>query len=124
MVCGPPAACRSSFRAPTFAASIEFAADGLATCHVMRSLIPNLSQNVLQAVKLFEIDSPGRRIVLAMRKHLLSHPTFARFYQQVVDFCIEDYGPAMEDQVIRRLAELIPAAEPVKNLRMVNKLRA
>jgi DNA-binding transcriptional LysR family regulator len=101
-----------TFRAPTFAASIEFAADGLATCHVLRSLIPNLSQNVLQSVKLFEIESQDRRVVLAMRKHLLSHPTFARFFQQIVDYCRTDYGPAMQSQVIRPLSDVLPA-EPV-----------
>lgn len=69
-----------TFRAPTFAASIEFTADGLGTCHVMRSLIPNLSQTVLDNVKLFEIAGQEGRAVLAMRKHLLSHPVFARYY--------------------------------------------
>jgi len=96
-----------TFRAPTFAASIEFTADGLATSHVMRTLIPNLSQNVLQNVKLFEIDMPGWRIVLAMRKHLLSHPTFGRFYQQVIEFCRTDYAPAMQSQAIRSLSDLL-----------------
>jgi DNA-binding transcriptional LysR family regulator len=96
-----------TFRAPTFAVSIEFAADGLATCHVMRSLIPNLSQNVLQNVKLFEIDIPGRRAVLVMRKHLQSHPTFGRLYQQVIEFCRTDYGPAMQNQAIRSLSDLL-----------------
>ncbi len=95
-----------TFRAPTFAASIEFTADGLGTCHVLRSLIPNLSQNVLQSVKLFEIESQDRRVVLAMRKHLLSHPAFARVFQQIIEFCQKDYGPAMQAQVIRPLSDL------------------
>lgn len=98
-----------TFRAPTFAASVEFTADGLATCHIVRSLIPNLSQSVLQNVKLFEIGSQDRHIVLAMRKHLLSHPTFARFFQQIVDYCRTDYGPAMQSQVIRPLSDVLPA---------------
>ncbi len=101
-----------TFRAPTFAASIEFTADGLATSHVLRSLIPELSQNVLQNVKLFDIDTPGRRVVLAMRKHLLSHPTFARFYQQVIEFCRTDYGPSMQNQMIRSLSDLLVERPP------------
>jgi hypothetical protein len=96
-----------TFRAPTFAASIEFTADGLATSHVMRSLIPNLSQNVLQSVKFFEMDIPGQGVVLAMRKHFLSHPFFGRFYQQVIEFCRTDYGPAMQSQAIRSLGDLL-----------------
>lgn len=95
-----------TFRAPTFAASIEFVADGLATCHISRSLVPNLSQNVLQKVKLFQVDGFERHVVLAMRKHLLSHPTFARIFHRIVDFCREDYGPAMQTQEIRPLSEL------------------
>lgn len=97
-----------SFRAPTFAASIEFVADGLATCHISRSLVPNLSQNVLENVKLFKIDGFERHIVLAMRKHFLSHPTYARIFNRIVEFCHEDYGPAMQAQVIRPLSDLLP----------------
>ena len=98
-----------TFRAPTFASSIEFAADDLATCHVLRSLLPNLSQTVLDNVKLFEIGGQELRVVLAMRKHLLSHPTFARYYQMIIDFCREDYAPVMEAQVIRKLSDIVPS---------------
>ena len=98
-----------TFRAPTFASSIEFTADGLATCHVLRSLLPNLSQTVLDNVKLFEIGGQELRVVLAMRKHLLSHPTFARYYQMIIDFCREDYAPVMEAQVIRKLSDIVPS---------------
>lgn len=95
-----------SFRAPTFAASIEFVADGLATCHILRSLVPNLSQNVLENVKLFKVDGFERHAVLAMRKHFMSHPTYARIFQRIVDFCRNDYGPEMQAQVIRPLSDL------------------
>ena len=95
-----------SFRAPTFAASVEFVADGLATCHISRSLVPNLSQNILQNVKLFKVDGFERHCVVAMRKHFLSHPTYARIFQRIVDFCRDDYGPAMQAHVIRSLSEL------------------
>ena len=103
-----------TFRAPTFASSIEFTADGLATCHVLRSLLPNLSQTVLDNVKLFEIGGQELRVVLAMRKHLLSHPTFARYYQMIIDFCREDYAPVMEAQVIRKLSDIVPSYGPTK----------
>ena len=96
-----------TFRAPTFAASIEFVADDLATCHVLRSLVPNLSQTVLNNVKLFEIGGQELPVVLAMRKHLLSHPTFARYYEMLVDFCRVDYSPIMEVQVTRKLSDLV-----------------
>jgi DNA-binding transcriptional LysR family regulator len=95
------------FRAPTFAASVEFTADGLATCHIPRSLLPNLSASVLQSVKLFELDGMDRRIVLAMRKHLLSHPAYARIFQRLVDFCQQDYGPEMVSEAERPFADLL-----------------
>ena len=95
-----------SFRAPTFAASIEFVADGLATCHIARSLVPNLGQGLMDKVKLFEVDGVERHIVLAMRKHFLSHPTYARIFNRIVEFCHNEYGPAMQAQRIRPLADL------------------
>ncbi len=97
-----------TFRAPTFASSIEFTSDGLATCHVMRSLLPNLSRAVLDNVKLFEFDGQELHVVLAMRKHLLSHPTFARYYQMIIDFCRQDYAPVMAAQSIRMLSDVVP----------------
>lgn len=97
-----------TFRAPTFAASVEFTADGLGTCHIPRSLLPNLSAAVLQNVKLFDIPGMDRRAVLAMRKHLLSHPAYARIFQRLVDFCREDYGPEMDSQIVRSLSDLKP----------------
>jgi len=100
-----------TFQAPTFAASVEFTADGLASCHILKCLIPNLSQSVLQRVKLFEIDIQDGRAVLAMRKHLLSHPSFAHFYHQIIEFCRTNYGPAMERQTIRRLSDLMPCVQ-------------
>ena len=102
-----------TFRAPTFAASLEFTADGLGTCHVPRSLLPNLSASVLHSVKFFEIAGMDRRGVLAMRKHLLSHPAYARIFQRLVDFCQQDYGPAMDAQVVRPLSDLLQVQTPL-----------
>ncbi len=51
-------------------------------------------------------------MVLAMRKHLSSHPSYARIYQKLIDFCRTDYSPAMKAQAIRALAELMPERSP------------
>ena len=64
---------------------------------------------MLDNVKLFEIGGQELRVVLAMRKHLLSHPTFARYYQMIIDFCREDYAPVMEAQAIRKLSDIVPS---------------
>jgi DNA-binding transcriptional LysR family regulator len=96
-----------TFRAPTFAAAIEFVADGLGTSNVLRSLVPNLSPFALQNVKLFEIDGFERTGVLAMRKHLLSHPYFGRIFHRIIEFCQEVYVPAMQSPVIRPMSDLM-----------------
>lgn len=95
-----------AFRTPTFASSIEFVADGLATCHITRSLVPNLDQNILDKVKLFSIDGFERHAVLAVRKRFLSHPSYARIFHRIVEYCREDYGPAMQTHAIRPLSDL------------------
>ncbi len=96
----------ASFRAPTFDASVEFVAAGLATCHIVHSLVPNLSPNVMQNVKLFKIDGFESQFVLGMRKHFLSHPTYARIFHRMVEFCRNDYRLAMQAQIIRPLSDL------------------
>lgn len=97
-----------TFRAPTFAASIEFVAEELGTCHIAQSLVPNLSAEVLRSVKLFQVGGFERSCVLAMRKHLLTHPTFGRIFHRIIDYCRKDFGPAMQTQDIRPLADVLP----------------
>jgi hypothetical protein len=63
------------------------------------------------------INGHERRMVLAMRKCLLSHPSYARIYQWLIDFCRTDDSPAMQAQAIRAqairaLADLIPERSP------------
>lgn len=77
---------RASFRAPTFAASAEFAAGGLATCHLLVSLLPNLSRISLANLKLFGIDGMKRTVILAMRRHLLTHGAYARIFHRITEF--------------------------------------
>lgn len=95
-----------SFRVPTFASSIEFVADGLATCHIARSLVPSLGKNILEKVKFFSIDGFERHAVLAVRKHFLSHPTYARIFHRIAEYCRDEYAPAMQAQNIRSLSDL------------------
>ena len=51
-------------------------------------------------------------MVLAMRRHLLSHPSCARVYQKVIDFCRTDYSPALQAQAIGALSGLMPERRP------------
>ena len=101
---------RASFRAPTFAASAEFAAGGLATCHLLVSLLPNLSRTSLANLKLFGNDGMKRTVILAMRQHLLSHGAYARIFHRITEFCQTEYAPEMGQENLRSLAEMQEAA--------------
>lgn len=103
----------ATFRAPTFATAVEFVADGLGTANIIRSLVPNLSETVLNNVKLFKIDGFERTGVLAMRKHLLTHPFFGSVFNEIVKFCHDDYAPAMRNQEIRPLSDLLQDSKEV-----------
>ena len=66
---------------------------------------------------MFRSNGYERRMVLAMRKHLLSPPSCARVYQKVIDFCRTDYSPALQAQAIGAqaigaLSELMPERGP------------
>lgn len=101
------------FGAPTFASSVEFVADGLATCHLPLSLLPNLSASVRERIKLFQIEGMNRTAVLAMRKHLLTHAAFSRIFHSLTDFCRTEYATEMADRDIRPLAHVLPPATPI-----------
>ena len=66
---------------------------------------------------MFRLNGYERRRVLAMPKHLLPHPSCARIYQKLIDFCRTDYSPAMQAQAIRAeairaLSGLMPERSP------------
>ena len=72
-------------------------AAGLATSTVALSLVPNLSSSVLRKVKFFEIEGTRINAVLAVRKHLMSHSSYAHFHNQLVEYCRDEYWPAMKN---------------------------
>lgn len=102
----PPAL--ATYSAPTFAASVELVADGLATCHVPLSLLPNLAPQMRNRLKLFEIDGMSRTIVLAMRKHMLSHAAFSRIFNGIAEFCGTEYATEMELADLRHMSSVLP----------------
>ena len=102
-----------TFGAPTFAASIELVAGGLATCHVPLSLLPNLSQSVLSQIKLFRITGMNRFVVLVMRKHLLTHAAYAHIFNKLTDFCRNEYLAAIHEDQIPSFDDLLPPEIPV-----------
>ena len=86
----------ASFSTPSFVAAVDLVAAGLATSTVALSLVPNLSSSVLRKVKFFEIEGTRINAVLAVRKHLMSHSPYAHFHNQLVEYCRDEYWPAMK----------------------------
>ena len=86
----------ASFSTPSFVAAVDLVAAGLATITVALSLVPNLSSSVLRKVKFFEIEGTRINAVLAVRKHLMSHSSYAHFHNQLVEYCRDEYWPAMK----------------------------
>lgn len=96
-----------TFSAPTFLASVELVAGGLGTCHVPLSLLPNLSTAVLSNIRLFTIPGMNRFALLAMRKHLLTHPAYAQIFTNIAEFCRTDYHAAMISGSIESFEDLL-----------------
>jgi len=97
-----------TFMAPTFAASVELVAGGLATCHAPLSLLPNLSEAARRQIRLFRIPGMNRHAVLAMRKHLLTHAAYAHIFNKLTDFCRNEYQAAMGEDQIPDFETLLP----------------
>ncbi len=98
-------------RAPTFAAAAEFVAAGLGTANIVRSLLPNLSEYVLKNIRLFKIEGRERVGVLAMRKHLQSHPYYRSVFEQTATFCRDIYVPNMDQIEVFSISELLRPAK-------------
>lgn len=95
------------FGAPTFVTSIELVAEGLTTSHMLRSLWPNLPQTVRERIRLFSVEGLARPVVLAMRRHLLTHPAFARCFHALTAFCRTEYQAEMDQMTPRPLSDLM-----------------
>ena len=102
-----------SFAAPTFQASVDLVSGGLGTCHVPLSLLPNLSEAVLKSIRLYKITGMNKYAVLAMRKHLLTHPAYAHIFNRLTDFCRNEYLAAMHEEQIASFDDLIRPVQPV-----------
>ena len=106
------------FGAPTFAASAEFVAEGLATCHLPLSMLANLSPEVRGRIRLFVIDGMSRSAVIVMRKHLLNHGTYARIFRGIVNFCVTDFAPAISVAKCERIEHFLSSTG---NLRAISR---
>jgi hypothetical protein len=80
-----------TFGAPSFKVAASFVVEGLATAHLPVSTAAFLPQPVRSRMRLYRINGMSRRIVLAMRKHLLTHGAYARIFRGIVDYCQTEF---------------------------------
>ena len=101
-----------TFAAPSFAASVELVAADLGTCHVPLSLLPNLSETTRRRIKLFLIDGMNRTVVLAMRKHLLTHGAYAHIFNGLSTFCRTEYLNEMNTEIVQGFQDFYQSTLP------------
>jgi DNA-binding transcriptional LysR family regulator len=88
---------KAAFSAPTWTAAIELVAGGLATSHVALSLLPYQQENVLNAIKLFEMKDIKTSMVLATQKHLMTQKAYRQRHNELVSFCRTEHAVAIEN---------------------------
>ena len=86
---------RSLFAAPDYSVALEAVASGMGTTLSPASLLPNLDPAVRRRVRLYELASGHRDIVVAMPRHLLSAPGFGALFDTVVGVCRNEYAAEM-----------------------------
>ncbi|MBV7378456.1 LysR family transcriptional regulator [Maritimibacter dapengensis] len=83
------------FRASTHQVAVDIVAAGLATCHCPTSLLPNLTEQTLDQLRLYDLEMIGRDAVLIMPRHLTSLRPFLDFQTRLcnyVDDTLSDPG--------------------------------
>ncbi|NDV02390.1 LysR family transcriptional regulator [Pseudoroseicyclus tamaricis] len=90
-------AAMGSFGAPSFTVAASFVAEGLATAHLPISTAAHLPATMRQQMRLYVLPGMSRKVVIAMRKHLLTHGTYARIFRGIVDFCQTELSRTMAE---------------------------
>jgi DNA-binding transcriptional LysR family regulator len=85
----------ASFGAPSFNVAASFVAEGLATAHLPISTASYLPHSIRSRLRLYKINGMSRRVVLAMRKHLLTHGGYARIFRGIVEYCQTEFTQHM-----------------------------
>lgn len=104
-----------TFSAPSFKAAVDLVAEGLATSIVVLSLLPNLSQDILDKVRFFELKDYKVNIILAIRKHLMTHKSYSDYYLALSKYCNEEYWPMMDSFVIEEFSKILDPKLSHKN---------
>ena len=72
----------------------------------------NLSKAARLSIKLFLIEGMNRTVVLAMRKHLLTHGAYAHIFNGLSAFFRTDYLNEMNEKSLRGFQEFYQSALP------------
>jgi hypothetical protein len=81
----------AAFGAPSFNVAASFVAEGLATAHLPVSTASYLPNSIRSRLRLYKINGMSRRVVLVMRKHLLTHGAYARIFRGIVHYCQTEF---------------------------------
>jgi DNA-binding transcriptional LysR family regulator len=91
------------FRASTHQVAVDIVAAGLATCHCPTSLLPNLTSQTLDRLRLYDLDLIGRDAVLIMPRHLTSLRPFLDFQTRLCDYVERSINSTATTQRFERL---------------------
>lgn len=80
-----------TFGAPSFNVAAYFVSEGLATAHLPVSTASTLPNSIRDQLRLYKINGMSHRIVLVMRKHLLTHGAYTRIFRGIVDYCQTEF---------------------------------
>src|SRR5690606_13144309 len=72
--------------------AFDMVAAGLATAICPISILPSLTTNKRESVRIVRINSITRKVVLAMPKHLMSLKSYAQTYNGIAEFCRGEYA--------------------------------
>jgi len=104
-------AATASFGAPSFNVAASLVAEGLATAHLPISTVSNLPHAIRSRMRLYAIPGLSRPIVLAARKHLLTHGAYARVFREIVEYCQTECERQMAAVEAPAIDTILPGAE-------------
>ena len=93
----------ASFSAPTWTAAIELVADGLATSHIVLSLLPYQQKQIINSINLFELKDIKTNMVLATKKHLMTQKSYRDRHLELVNFCRNEHTEAIKELQINSI---------------------
>jgi DNA-binding transcriptional LysR family regulator len=98
---------KPNFTVPSYFISVEIVAEGLGISPIPLSAIQGIPTSILEKINFYEIDVLSIIAVLAMHKHLVTHTTFSRIFNELVTYCQEDFGPCMLDINVKKFPALV-----------------